>query len=202
MSMDINTAWDELKRKVEECRKCGLCRKRHRTVFGEGPEENCRVVIVGEAPGADEDASGKPFVGKAGILLTSILQDGGKIPRESIYITNVVKCRPPDNRNPLREEAEACNEFLEAQLLLLHPDIVVTLGNVPTQWLLKTSQGITGLRGQWLDWRGIKLFPMFHPSFLLRNESRAAGSPKYLTWQDVRALKAKIDEFTEGADMQ
>ena len=195
MIMDINTAWDELKRKVEECRKCKLCEKRHNTVFGEGPTENCRVVILGEGPGADEDATGRPFVGKAGVLLTSILQDGGKIPRESIYITNVVKCRPPENRNPTRYEAQACNEFLEAQLSLLHPDIVVTLGNVPTQWLLKTTQGITGLRGQWLDWRGIKLFPMFHPSFLLRNESRAKGSPKYLTWQDVKALKAKIDSL-------
>ena len=195
MSMDINTALNELKSRVQECRKCGLCEKRHNIVFGEGPTENCRVVIVGEGPGADEDATGRPFVGKAGMLLTSILQDGGKIPRESLYITNVVKCRPPDNRNPTREEAAACNEFLEAQLLLLHPDIVVTLGNVPTQWLLKTTQGITGLRGQWVDWRGIKLFPMFHPSYLLRNDSRAKGSPKDLTWHDVRALKAKIDSL-------
>ena len=197
MSMDINTALDELKSRVQECRKCGLCEKRHNIVFGEGPTENCRVVIVGEGPGADEDATGRPFVGKAGMLLTSILQDGGKIPRDSLYITNVVKCRPPDNRNPTREEAAACNEFLEAQLLLLHPDIVVTLGNVPTQWLLKTTQGITSLRGQWVDWRGIKLFPMFHPSYLLRNDSRAKGSPKDLTWHDIRALKAKIDSLKD-----
>ena len=193
--MDINTALNELKQKVNECRNCGLCERRHNIVFGEGPTENCRVVVVGEGPGADEDATGRPFIGKAGMLLTSILQDGGKIPRESLYITNVVKCRPPDNRNPTREEAAACNEFLEAQLLLLHPDIVVTLGNVPTQWLLKTTQGITSLRGQWIDWRGIKLFPMFHPSYLLRNDSRAKGSPKDLTWHDVRALKAKIDSL-------
>ena len=193
--MDINTALNELKQKVNECRNCGLCERRQNIVFGEGPTENCRVVVVGEGPGADEDATGRPFIGKAGMLLTSILQDGGKIPRESLYITNVVKCRPPDNRNPTREEAAACNEFLEAQLLLLHPDIVVTLGNVPTQWLLKTTQGITSLRGQWIDWRGIKLFPMFHPSYLLRNDSRAKGSPKDLTWHDVRALKAKIDSL-------
>ena len=87
----------------------------------------------------------------------------------------------------------ACSEYLEAQLLLLHPEIVVTLGNVPTQFLLKTTQGITGLRGQWIDWRGIKMFPMFHPSYLLRNDSREVGSPKYLTWQDVKSLKEKID---------
>ena len=195
MSTDIKRAWDELKRRVSECQKCGLCKKRHNTVFGEGPEINCRVVIVGEGPGADEDTLGRPFVGKAGQLLTGILENGGGIPRKSLYITNIVKCRPPENRNPTREEAAACDEFLEAQLLLLHPDIVVTLGNVPTQWLLKTTQGITSLRGQWLDWRGIKLFPMFHPSYLLRNDSRSKGSPKDLTWQDVKLLKSKIDEL-------
>ena len=198
MTMDINTAWDELRLKVSECRKCGLCEKRHNTVFGEGPTENCRVMLIGEAPGADEDAFGRPFVGKAGQLLTSILENGGKTPRESLYITNTVKCRPPENRNPNDDEIRACSEFLEAQLLLLHPDIVVTLGNVPTQFLLKTKQGITNLRGKWLTWRGILLLPMFHPSFLLRNESRAKGSPKDLTWQDVKSLKAKIDELTQS----
>lgn len=195
MNIDINTAWDELKRRVSECQKCGLCKKRHNTVFGEGPEVNCKVVLIGEGPGADEDLTGKPFVGKAGQLLTSILENGGKILRKSIYITNIVKCRPPENRNPTREEAQACSEYLEAQLLLLHPEIVVTLGNVPTQFLLKTTQGITNLRGKWIEWRGIQLFPMFHPSFLLRNESRAEGSPKFLTWQDVKSLKTKIDEL-------
>ena len=195
MSIDINNAWDELKRRVSGCQKCGLCKKRHHTVFGGGPTENCRVVVVGEGPGADEDVTGRPFVGKAGQLLTAILQDGGGIPRESLYITNIVKCRPPENRNPTREEAQSCSEYLEAQLLLLHPDIVVTLGNVPTQFLLNTSQGITSLRGQWLNWRGIRLYPMFHPSYLLRNDSKAEGSPKYLTWQDVRALKSEIDKL-------
>ena len=195
MNTEINAAWEELRLKVEQCRKCGLCEKRHNIVFGEGPVENCRVVIVGEGPGADEDVTGKPFVGKAGMLLTSILENGGGIKRDTLYITNIVKCRPPENRNPERKETEACSEFLEAQLSLLHPDIVVTLGNISTQWLLKTSKGITSLRGQWLDWRGIKLFPMFHPSYLLRNDSRAEGSPKYLTWQDVRALKARIDSL-------
>ncbi len=195
MTIDIKAAWEDLKHRVSECTKCELCRQRHNTVFGEGPETDCRVVIVGEGPGADEDMTGKPFVGKAGQLLTGILQNGGNIQRDSVYITNTVKCRPPENRNPKIEECEACSEYLEAQLLLLHPDIVVTLGNVPTQFLLHTKQGITTLRGQWLDWRGIKLFPMFHPSYLLRNESRAKGSPKDLTWQDVKALKAKIDEL-------
>ena len=195
MTIDINTAWDELNRRVSECQKCRLCEKRRNTVFGEGPETDCRVVVIGEAPGADEDIIGRPFVGKAGQLLNSILEQGGNIPRSSLYITNTVKCRPPENRNPTKDEVQACSEFLEAQLLLLHPDIVVTLGNVPTQALLGTKQGISNLRGQWLEWRGIRLLPMYHPSYLLRNDSRAQGSPKYQTWQDVKALKAEIDKL-------
>ena len=195
MSIDINSAWNELKERVKNCQKCGLCETRHNTVFGEGPEINCKVMIIGEAPGEDEDISGRPFVGKAGQLLTGILENGGGIKRNSVYIANVIKCRPPENRNPNVNEMTLCNEYLEAQLLLLRPQIIVTMGNVPTQWLLKSKHGITKLRGQWFDWRGIKLLPMFHPSFLLRNDSRVPGSPKDLTWKDIRALKAKIDEI-------
>ncbi len=192
--IDINTAWDELKERVAACKKCGLCETRNNTVFGDG-NINSRVVIIGEAPGEEEDATGLPFVGKAGQLLTAILEKGGSIPRKSVYIANVVKCRPPDNRNPNLQEVSACREYLDAQLLLLRPMIVVTLGNVPTQAILRTSTGITSLRGRWFDWRGVKVFPMFHPSYLLRNDSRAKGSPKDLTYQDVKALKKKIDEI-------
>ena len=191
---DINSVFEELHTRIASCTKCELCETRTKTVPGEGPL-NCRVVIVGEGPGQEEDESGRPFVGKAGRLLTDILEKGGNIRRDSLYITNTVKCRPPDNRNPNVKEIESCRDFLEAQLLLLHPDIVVTLGNIPTQALLNTKQGITSLRGKWIDWRGIKLFPMFHPSYFLRNESKAVGSPRYLTWQDVKDLKAKIDEL-------
>lgn len=193
---DINSVFEELHTQIASCTKCELCRTRTYTVPGEGPL-NCRVVIVGEGPGQEEDESGRPFVGKAGRLLTDILEKGGNIRRDSVYITNTVKCRPPDNRNPNAKEIEACRDFLEAQLLLLHPDIVVTLGNVPTRALLNTQQGITNLRGKWIDWRGIKLFPMFHPSYLLRNESKAVGSPRYLMWQDVKDLKAKIDALKD-----
>lgn len=197
MSIDINSAWEELKNRVQNCQKCKLCENRHNTVFGEGPVENCKVMIIGEGPGEEEDLSGRPFVGPAGQLLTKILEQGGGIPRNSVYIANIVKCRPPNNRNPAQEEMLACNEYIEAQLLLLHPKIVVAMGSISAQWLLKSKQGITKLRGQWLDWRGIKLFPMFHPSYLLRNASRAKGSPKDLTWQDIKALKLKIDELDE-----
>ena len=210
MSTEINSAWDELRGKVNRCTKCPLHETRHNTVFGEGPV-NCRCVIIGEGPGEQEDEEGRPFVGPAGQLLTSILEKGGGIPRDSVYIMNVVKCHPPDpkktNRPPNDDEMEACNDFLEAQLALLHPDIVVTLGNVPTQWLLRPSDGITKvdgitkLRGKWQTWRGIKLLPMFHPSYLLRDEAmrhdnrRIEDSPKYLTWQDVKDLKAELDKL-------
>jgi len=185
--INVNSAWQELKDKVKICKNCGLCLTRHNIVFGEG-SLNSKVMIVGEAPGEDEDSQGRPFVGKAGQLLTSILERGGGIPRDSVYITNTVKCRPPDNRNPSMNEILACRDFLEAQILLLSPKIIVTLGNVPTKSLLGTTTGITGLRGKWFDWRGIKLLPMFHPSYLLREQSNVKGSPKYLTWQDVQAL--------------
>jgi DNA polymerase len=195
MITDINSAWKELHERIASCRKCRLCETRINTVPGEGPI-NARVVIVGEAPGQEEDESGRPFVGKAGRLLTDILEKGGDIRRNSIYITNTVKCRPPENRNPSSDEIRACSEYLEAQLLLLHPDIVVTMGNVPTQALLGTKQGITSQRGTFVNgWRGIRLFPMFHPSYLLRNDSREFGSPRYLMWQDVKNLKTAIDKL-------
>ena len=190
-------AWEELRNRVLSCQRCGLCRTRTNTVFGQG-SVHTPLVFVGEGPGEDEDKSGQAFVGRAGQLLTKILGSAG-IERESCFITNVVKCRPPGNRNPVQEEMLMCGDFLEAQLLLLRPKIVVCLGNVPLKWLLKTSSGITALRGQWIDWRGIKLFPMFHPSYLLRNDSREKGSPKYLTWQDVQALKARLEEIEKGA---
>ncbi|MBQ9565476.1 MAG: uracil-DNA glycosylase [Synergistaceae bacterium] len=196
MNGKTEEAWSELRERVASCQRCGLCQTRTNTVFGQGSTQT-PLVLVGEGPGADEDASGLAFVGKAGQLLTKILSAGG-IDRESVFICNVVKCRPPGNRVPTPEEMLMCGDFLEAQLLLLRPKIVVCLGNTPLKWLLKTSGGITALRGRWIDWRGIQLFPMFHPSYLLRNDSRQKGSPKDLTWQDVQALKARLDEIRKG----
>ena len=195
MSIDIDEAWQELRERVRSCTKCGLCRTRHNTVFGEGPV-NCRCVIIGEAPGEEEDLSGRPFVGRAGQLLTDILEKGGKIPRDSVYIMNVVKCRPPNNRNPNIDEILQCNEHLEAQLALLHPDIIVTMGNVATQSVTGIKNGITSMRGKWLRNRGVKIFPMFHPSFLLRSEhNTSTESPKYLTWLDIQELKKALDNL-------
>lgn len=188
-----DAAWEELRGRVAACDRCELCKSRSHTVFGQGSTQS-PLVLVGEGPGADEDASGLAFVGAAGQLLTQILNAAG-IDREEIFITNVVKCRPPGNRVPTQTEMLKCGDHLEAQLLLLRPRIVVCLGNTPLKWLLKTSEGITALRGRWIGWRGIWLFPMFHPSYLLRNGSRAKGSPKDLTWQDVQALRTRLDEI-------
>lgn len=192
-AIDKKLAWAELENKVTNCTRCDLCSSRKNPVFGQGNKE-ASLVLVGEGPGAEEDERGEAFVGKAGKLLTQILSSV-KIKREDVFITNVVKCRPPENRNPAPDEMMACSPFLEAQLALLNPKIVLCLGNTPTRWLLRTSEGITALRGSWFQWRGIHLLPMFHPSFLLRNESRKKGSPKELTWRDITMVRQKLDEI-------
>ena len=187
-------AWAALRAAVQTCDKCGLCHGRTHVVFGQGAAD-ASLVFVGEGPGEDEDTQGLAFVGRAGQLLTRILSAGG-ISREEVFITNVVKCRPPNNRVPTLEEMMMCGNFLEAQLLLLHPKILVCLGGTSAKWILKTTEGISALRGRWFEWRGIEVFPMFHPSYLLRDDSRKKGSPKDLTWQDVKALKEKLDQFS------
>jgi len=160
-------------------------------VFGEG-DPDADLMIVGEGPGEEEDRSGRPFVGRAGQLLDKILASVD-IDRDTVYITNMVKFRPPGNRAPTREETEASLPVLLDQIRLVKPQIIVTLGNVPTQWFLDTTEGITRTRGRWHDWHGVRVWPMFHPAYLLRNPSRERGSPKWLTWEDVRALKDALD---------
>lgn len=160
-------------------------------VFGEG-NPDADLVIIGEAPGEDEDAQGRPFVGRAGQLLDRILESA-RIEREDIYITNILKYRPPNNRNPKPEEILASEPLLLEQLKLIRPQIIATLGNFPTQYFAGTKDGITKTRGVWFDWHGARVFPMLHPAYLLRNPSREKGSPKWLMWQDIRALKEALD---------
>ena len=162
-------------------------------VFGEG-DPDADLMIVGEAPGEDEDLSGRPFVGRAGQLLDKVLASV-EIEREEVYVTNLVKHRPPGNRNPRPEEIAARAPLLLEQIRLVRPQVIVPLGNVPTQWFLDTKEGITKLRGRWADWHGVRVLPMYHPAYLLRNPSREAGGPKWLTWQDMRMLKAVLDEL-------
>lgn len=182
-----------LRAKIGQCGRCGLAAGRNHPVPGDG-SLNAALMIVGEGPGADEDEQGIPFVGEAGGLLNGIL-GAVHIDRKDIYITNVVKCRPPGNRTPFIEEIAACQRFLEAQIAIINPRIIVSLGNTPTKWFLSTTEGITKIRGQWFSWKGIDFMPMFHPSYLLRNDSRRKGSPKDLTWMDIQEVKKRLDRY-------
>ena len=179
------------------CPACKLSRSRTQVVFADG-DPAARLLIVGEAPGGDEDRLGRPFVGRAGQLLDQILAAVG-IARRDTYITNVVKCRPPGNRAPEPDETLACERWLHPQLALLHPRVILTLGNTPTQYFLRTRQGITRTRGTWHRYRPPEgsweawLMPMFHPAYLLRNDTRAAGGPKSLTWRDIQLVKRVLD---------
>jgi DNA polymerase len=160
-------------------------------VFGEGPDD-AAFMVVGEAPGEEEDLQGRPFVGRAGQLLDKILASVG-LEREQVYITNVVKFRPPGNRNPTPAEVAASERVLLEQIRIVRPQVIGTLGNVPTQYFLKTNEGITRLRGRWFDWHGIKVMPLFHPAYLLRNPTRERGGPKWLMWQDMQEVKRALD---------
>lgn len=179
------------------CSACPLNITRKQVVFGDG-DINTKIVFIGEAPGGDEDEQGVPFVGRAGQLLTKILEQVN-IKRSEIYITNIIKCRPENNRDPAPEEMLACYHFLQTQILLIDPAIIILLGNTPAQWILKTNERISKIRGKWFDWNGIAVMPIFHPSYLLRFASpkQKEGSPKHLTWLDVQEIKRQWDSVRE-----
>lgn len=184
-----------LKKTEESCRncnKCGLCKTRTNIVFSDGVFNN-KLMLVGEAPGYWEDQKGKPFVGKAGQLLDKILKSV-QLSRENIYICNTIKCRPPNNRDPLPEEKLACKEYLDIQINTLKPKIILLCGRVAVKSFLDTDLGITKLRGKWFDGPfGSKMMPIFHPSYLLRNDSRQRGGPKWLMWQDIKSIRQAYD---------
>lgn len=159
-------------------------------VFGDGPDD-AKLMIVGEAPGEDEDLSGRPFVGRAGQLLDRILESVD-LDRGEIYVTNLVKRRPPGNRNPTQMEIDASSGILVEQVRLIQPRIIATLGNVPTRWFLNVDEGITRLHGTWHDWNGIRLMPLYHPAYLLRNPSRERGKPKWQMWEAMKDLAATL----------
>ena len=186
---------EEIKNKCENCQKCPLGKTRTNIVFSSGIPNN-RLMLVGEAPGYWEDQKGEPFVGKAGQLLDKIFECVGLSRKEHVYICNTIKCRPPENRNPLPEEKAACREYLDAQIEILKPKIILICGSVALNSLLPDKGGITKVRGQWFDGPyESKMMPIFHPSYLLRNDSREKGSPKWLTWQDIKEIKRKYDEL-------
>jgi len=179
---DKQTALDNIIKQMGDCKRCKLHATRKNIVFGEG-NPDAGLVFVGEAPGADEDVQGHPFVGKAGQLLTKIIE-AIDLKRSDVYIANILKCRPPSNRNPEGDEITACIPFLKKQLEIIDPKIICTLGNVATRALLDTNAGITRLRGRFHEFSGIKVMPTYHPSYLLRDPSK-----KRETWEDMKIIK-------------
>jgi DNA polymerase len=173
---------DGLRSEIGDCRRCKLCSGRNNIVFGIG-NPHARLMFVGEGPGRDEDLQGEPFVGRAGQLLTDIITKGMGLQREDVYIANVVKCRPPENRNPEPDEVTACEPFLKKQIDLVRPQVIVGLGKFAVQTLLQSKVPITKLRGIWHRYQGIKLMPTFHPAYLLRNPA-----DKKLVWEDIKKV--------------
>jgi len=184
--LETTRSLEELRTHIGDCRRCKLAPHRTHLVFGVG-NPRARLVFVGEAPGRDEDLKGEPFVGRAGQLLTEIITKGMKLRREDVYIANVIKCRPPENRNPEPDEVDSCEPFLLRQLELIGPEVIVALGKFAVQTLLRVKTPITQLRGRWYDYHGIRLMPTFHPAYLLRNPG-----DKRLVWQDIQKVMAEL----------
>jgi DNA polymerase len=181
--LDKCSSLEEVREVLGDCKRCklgGLGRRQ--VVYGVG-NPAADIMFVGEGPGADEDLQGEPFVGKAGQLLTKIIEAGMGMKRSDVYIANVVKCRPPQNRDPEPDEIETCRPFLEAQIRLVAPKVIVTLGRFAAQTLLSTTTGMMRLRGKWQDYNGIPVMPTFHPAYLLRNPA-----DKRATWQDIQEV--------------
>ena len=183
------SALEAVRVELGDCRRCSLGSLRHRLVFGEG-NPHAGLVFVGEAPGADEDAQGRPFVGRAGQLLTRIIAAMG-LKREEVYICNILKCRPPGNRNPQPEEIAACEPFLIRQIEAIRPRVLCALGGFAAHTLLKSEAPITVLRGRFQAYQGIPLMPTYHPAYLLRNP----GAKKQV-WKDVQMIMKAIRDGT------
>ncbi len=181
------TTLDRVRQELGECTRCGLCEGRSQIVFGDGNPE-ADLMFIGEGPGEQEDRRGVPFVGRAGELLTQMIEKGLQIPRSSVYICNIVKCRPPNNRTPLPAEVAACKPFLDGQIDAVRPKVIVALGKPATSLVLGRDVAITRLRGSWQECRGIPVMPTFHPAYVLRQytlENRG------LVWDDLKAALAR-----------
>ena len=181
---------EEIRSELGDCRRCKLHRTRRTIVFGEG-NPNATLMFIGEGPGYDEDVQGRPFVGRAGQLLTKIIQSI-HLQREEVYIANIIKCRPPGNRNPEPDEIKTCSPFLLKQVQAIRPKIICALGTFSAQTLLSTDAKITTLRGRFFDFQGIKVIPTFHPSYLLRNPER-----KRDVWEDMKRIMEEMPKLIE-----
>ena len=177
-----------------ECVSCNLSKTRKNVVVGKG-NESAHIVIIGEGPGEQEDITGLPFVGRAGKMLDIALSSVDIDPLEDCYITNIVKCRPPNNRKPSAAESEACMPWLNEQINLLKPKIIILAGSTAVQSFLGINEPISKIRGQWIEKDNIKYMPIFHPSYLLRNPSKNKGKPKWLTWQDLKKVKKELNSI-------
>ena len=182
--------WEELENSIIDCKKCKLCQNRSNIVFGIG-NKNADIMLIGEGPGADEDKQGIPFVGKAGQLMNKAFE-GLEIDRGNVYIANIVKCRPPANRVPENDEAEACLNYLRNQVILIKPKIIVLLGSTALKNILGKEYGITSARGKWIEKKGILYMPTWHPAALLRDETK-----KIEFWKDLKQVTEKYEEIKQ-----
>ena len=182
---------DDLRKEIGDCVRCKLSENRKHIVFGEGSPD-ARIMFIGEGPGKEEDIQGRPFVGDAGTLLTKLIEKmsigDGNLKRGDVYIANIVKCRPPMNRDPEEDEIASCRGFIERQIEVIRPDVIITLGRIALQTLLRRPElKITAVRGNFFDYRGIPVMPTFHPAYLLRNPK-----DKWLTWADVQKVIERL----------
>src|SRR5215469_6423976 len=180
--LETTATLEQLREFIGDCQRCKLAPLRKNLVFGVG-NPNAELMFIGEGPGADEDAQGEPFVGRAGQLLTDIIERGMGLARSDVYICNVIKCRPPENRNPEPDEVAACEPFMLKQIEIVRPKVIVGLGTFAVQAVLKVKTPISKLRGRWHEVRGVRMMPTFHPAYLLRNPG-----DKRLVWADVQEV--------------
>ena len=178
--------WEELEKSINNCDKCKLCNNRTNIVFGVG-NKKARIMFIGEGPGADEDRLGEPFVGKAGQLMNKAFEGIG-IARNDVYIANIVKCRPPQNRVPEKDEASSCIDYLRNQVMLIKPEIIVLLGSTALKNILGDNHSITKERGQWIEIKDIAYMPTWHPAALLRDETK-----KIQFWKDLKLVKKRCE---------
>jgi uracil-DNA glycosylase family 4 len=189
----IYSSMEQIKIHCNQCYRCDLGTTRTNAVVGRG-NPHADLMIVGEGPGQNEDETGLPFVGKAGQLLDKILESV-QLTEEDVFIGNIVKCRPPENRTPTQDEMDACRPYLLEQIRMVDPKIIMLSGASAVRGLIGDKRGITKIRGEWIEWEGRLCMPVFHPAYLLRNQSRERGSPKWLMWQDIQTIRAKLDEL-------
>jgi len=184
--------FESLKNNCLDCKQCALSKTRTNVVFGRG-NPNTKIFIIGEGPGHNEDTEGLAFVGRAGKLLDAAFQSVGIDTNRDCFISNIVKCRPPNNRKPQKEEIESCSTWLDQQINLINPKIIVLAGSTAVESYLNIKEPISKIRGKWIERDGRKVMPIFHPSYLLRNPSKEKGKPKWLTWRDLKLVKTELE---------